>query len=124
VYDIGNATANERPLNHRSTELTADDLASQKPGRLVIEHFGDFLSDTAKRLRIVFDFEAIVKTAAYHFRQRLPDKYRKGDKTIVAIYPDFALLGDAVNASKQKFLTKGINPQISKIDYSRSTATV
>ena len=29
---------------------------SLKPGRLVIEHFGDFLSNTPKRLRIVFDF--------------------------------------------------------------------
>jgi hypothetical protein len=37
-------------------ELTADDLASEKPGRLVIEHFGDFLSNTTKRLRVVFDF--------------------------------------------------------------------
>jgi hypothetical protein len=37
-------------------ELTADDLASEKPSPLVIEHFSDFLSDTTKRLRVVFDF--------------------------------------------------------------------
>src|SRR5260221_14431405 len=36
-------------------ELAANDLASEKLRRLVIEHLGDFFSDTAECLRIVFD---------------------------------------------------------------------
>jgi hypothetical protein len=54
-------------------------------------------------------------TAAYHFREHLPDQCRKSHKTIAAICPDFALLGDVVNAVKHKTLTKG-TPQIASVD--------
>jgi hypothetical protein len=54
-------------------------------------------------------------TAAYHFREHLPDQYKKSHKAIVAICPDFALLGDVVNAAKHKLLTKG-TPQIDSVD--------
>jgi hypothetical protein len=45
----------------------------------------------------------------------LPDRYKKGYKAIVALCPDYALLGDVVNASKHKLLTKG-TPQIASAD--------
>jgi len=54
-------------------------------------------------------------SAAYHFREHLPDRYKKIHKAIVAVCPDFALLGDVVNASKHKRLTKG-TPQIAGAD--------
>jgi hypothetical protein len=54
-------------------------------------------------------------TAAYHFREHLPNQYKKSHKAIVTICPDFALLGDVVNAAKHKVLTKG-TPQIDSVD--------
>jgi hypothetical protein len=54
-------------------------------------------------------------TSAYHFREHLPDQYRKSHKAMVAICRDFALLGDVANAAKHKRLTKG-TPQIASAD--------
>ena len=63
------------------------------------------------------DFKSAIAaaTAAYHFREHLPDQYKKGHKAIVALCADFALLGDVVNAAKHKLLTKG-KPQIASAD--------
>src|SRR5260370_28256234 len=54
-------------------------------------------------------------TAAYHFREHLPDQYKKDHKAIVTHCADFALLGDGVNAAKHKLLRKG-KPQIASAD--------
>ena len=58
VKDISHATLAELGLTEAdfSDAQPADNLAPEKPGRLVIEHFSDFLSNTPKRLRVVFDF--------------------------------------------------------------------
>jgi hypothetical protein len=40
----------------RRTNLRANDLASEKLRRPEIEHLGNFFSDTAECLRILFDF--------------------------------------------------------------------
>jgi hypothetical protein len=40
-------------------ELEANDLASEKLRRLIIEHLGDFFSDTAECFRILPDFRRL-----------------------------------------------------------------
>jgi hypothetical protein len=40
-------------------ELAANDLASEELRRLVVEHLGDFFSDTAEGFRIVSDFRGL-----------------------------------------------------------------
>jgi hypothetical protein len=46
-------------------------------------------------------------TAAYHFREHLPQPHKKSRREIAAICPDYDLLGDVVNASKHKDVTFG-----------------
>lgn len=54
------------------------------------------------------DWKAAIEaaTAAYHFREHLPDRYKKSPGAIVALCSDYALLGDVVDASKHKILTR------------------
>jgi hypothetical protein len=54
-------------------------------------------------------------TSAYHFREHLPDRYKKSHKHMVSLCRDFALLGNVVNASKHNRLTKG-GEQITSVD--------
>jgi hypothetical protein len=46
-------------------------------------------------------------TALYHFREHLPSTFPKSRADIVRECPDYSLLGDVVNASKHKELTRG-----------------
>lgn len=63
------------------------------------------------------DWKAAMAAAspAYHFREHLPPAYQKNHAAIVALCADYALLGDVVNASKHKHLTRG-KPQITSVD--------
>lgn len=54
-------------------------------------------------------------TAAYHFREHLPKRYKKSHPAMTALCTDFSLLGDVVNALKHGILTKG-TPQIAGAD--------
>jgi len=42
----------------------------------------------------------------YHFREHLPNKYKKSRKELSQLCSDYDLLGDIVNASKHNILTK------------------
>ena len=53
----------------------------------------------------------IAASALYHFREHLPSFYKKKRIDVVNSCPDYALLGDVVNASKHKILTRG-TPQL------------
>lgn len=50
-------------------------------------------------------------SALYHFREHLPCTYPKTRADVVLSCPDYALLGDVVNASKHRNLTRG-TPQL------------
>jgi hypothetical protein len=55
--------------------------------------------------------------AAYHFREHLPERHKKSRKQIVDLCADYALLGDVVDASKHKVLTrKKPPPQIASME--------
>jgi hypothetical protein len=54
-------------------------------------------------------------TAAYHFREHLPNPHKKSRSEIEAICPDYGLLGDVVNASKHKDVTRG-KPKVTSAD--------
>jgi hypothetical protein len=56
-------------------------------------------------------------TAAYHFREHLPNPLHRTKTAIAAICPDYLLLGDVVDAAKHKILTrKQPPPQIISAD--------
>ena len=54
-------------------------------------------------------------SALYHLREHLPSTYPKTRTDVVNSCPDYALLGDVVNASKHRTLTKG-TPQLTNAD--------
>ena len=56
-----------------------------------------------------------VATALYHFREHLPPQLLLSWQTVVAACPDYALLGDVVNLSKHRTLTRGA-PQILSVE--------
>lgn len=51
-------------------------------------------------------------TALYHLREHLPTQHQKPRKFFSTICPDYDLLGDIVNASKHKTITRGRTPQV------------
>jgi hypothetical protein len=80
----------------------------------VVDAFTSYLESrrtgTAGRSR---DLRAAIAaaTALYHFREHQPSTFSKSRADIGRQCPDYSLLGDVVNASKHKDLTRG-NPQI------------
>jgi hypothetical protein len=54
-------------------------------------------------------------TAAYHFREHLPNPHKKSRSEIEDTCPDYGLLGDVVNASKHKDVTRG-KPKVTSAD--------
>lgn len=59
------------------------------------------------------DLRAAINAASalYHFREHLPATFPKNRADVVAACPDYSLLGDVVNASKHKTLTRNA-PQL------------
>lgn len=51
--------------------------------------------------------------ALYHFREHIPQSFRKSRAQQAALCPDYGLLGDIVNAAKHKTLTRG-QPQVAE----------
>src|SRR5688500_15443443 len=49
----------------------------------------------------------VVGTALYHLREHIPSQRRRTRAGIAKLCPDYDLLGDIVNLSKHKTLTKG-----------------
>lgn len=94
-------------------DLMFDDIAALFQDN-VVDSFTDYLESRrigkAGRSR---DLRSAISaaTALYHFREHLPSTYSKTWADIVRQCPDYSLLGDVVNASKHREITRG-NPQI------------
>lgn len=57
----------------------------------------------------------VAATALYHFREHVPHSIRKSRNMIATECPSYDLLGDIVNVSKHKILTKG-RPKLMKAE--------
>ncbi len=84
----------------------------------ILESYKDYIptKDSATTGKFV-DLRQIVNlaTVLYHFREHFPNDIKKTEKEISQFCPDYSLLGNIVNASKHKTLTKH-NPQISRAE--------
>lgn len=59
----------------------------------------------------------IAATALYHFREHVPQQYRKSRREVAKLCPDYDLLGDVVNAGKHDDLDPNRGkPQINSAD--------
>lgn len=84
----------------------------------ILESYKDYIKtkESATTGKFV-DLRQIINlaTALYHFREHFPDDKKKSEKEIFLNCPDYKLLGNIVNASKHKTITKH-NPQISSAE--------
>jgi len=84
----------------------------------ILESYKDYIKtkDSATTGKFV-DLRQIINlaTVLYHFREHLPDDKKKSEKEISENCPDYKLLGNIVNASKHKTITRN-NPQITSAE--------
>lgn len=84
----------------------------------ILESYKDYIKTKASATTGKFvDLRQIINlaTVLYHFREHFPDNKKRTEKEISLNCPDYSLLGNIVNASKHKTLTKH-NPKISRAE--------